>query len=104
MRATKQQLIDALHNVASWLDRHDIQGEQLVSASINGWGDVDIHLQPAVFQSLTNCPIEGNGHGVTFVDGVRVVTCISRPEPSEEFSGAVRVNASGAVKEELARN
>lgn len=83
MKASKQQIVTALHDLAHWIDRNDFPGESIVMLSVDGWGNTRAHLSPEAFAARGGVFRE-DGHGVSFaVDGVAVTTCLPRREPAE---------------------
>jgi hypothetical protein len=77
MKATKNEIVTALHDLANWIDRHDIPGESVVMLHVDGWADQEAHLSPSAFCQMGGTIVAG--HGVRMViDGVSVVTCDGR--------------------------
>lgn len=87
MKATKQEIVAALHSLAHWIDRHDIPGESIVMLNVDGWADPGVHLSPEAFAERGLGPLGDDGHGMAFLDGVCVVTCDHASEEVPAESG-----------------
>ncbi|MCI0537688.1 MAG: hypothetical protein L0Z50_20940 [Verrucomicrobiales bacterium] len=76
MKATKQQIVEALRGLACWIDASNLNGEDICDLSIDGWGRATVHLMPEAFLSRATDVTGKLGHFYGISNGRQIVTYV----------------------------
>ena len=82
MKVPKAQLVQAIRELADWIDSANIEGADVCQLGIDGWGDASIHLMPEAFLRRAHDVTGGEGHYRGFLESRVVVTCAHQEPPS----------------------
>ena len=96
MKATKNELVTALRDVADWIDSHQIDGESVVNISVDGWAGATLHVEPEWWFEHRVGVVEHDGHGLGLLDGLKVVTLAGRGRRLDSAGSGVCEEARAA--------